>query len=32
MVGGSVLVIVLALVADAAFVGAQRLTTPKEKS
>lgn len=31
MVGGSVLVIVLALAADAVFVGAQRLTTPKEK-
>lgn len=32
MVGGSVLVIALALVADAVFVGAQRLSTPKEKS
>ena len=32
MVGGSVLVIALALVADAAFVGAQRLSTLKEKS
>lgn len=32
MVGGSVLVIALALVADAVFVGAQRLSTLKEKS
>ncbi len=32
MVSGSILVIVLALVADAVFVGAQRLSTPKEKS
>ena len=32
MVGGSVLVIALALIADGVFVGAQRLSTPKEKS
>lgn len=32
MVSGSILVIVLALIADAVFVGAQRLSTPKEKS
>lgn len=32
MVSGSVLVIALALVADGLFVGAQRLSTPKEKS
>lgn len=32
MVGGSVLVIALALIADALFVGAQKLATPKEKS
>lgn len=32
MVGGSVLVIALALLADAVFVGAQRLSTPKERT
>jgi len=32
MVGGSVLVIALALIADGVFVGAQRLSTLKEKS
>jgi osmoprotectant transport system permease protein len=32
MVGGSVLVIALALVADAVFVGAQRLSPPKERT